>query len=52
MKTLKDAGGEGGVIAMDAKGNIAMTFNSEGMYRGYIRADGKPHTFIYGDEER
>lgn len=52
MKTLKDAGGEGGVIAMDAKGNIAMPFNSEGMYRGYIRGDGKPRTFIYGDEER
>lgn len=52
MKTLKDAGGEGGVIAMDAKGNIAMPFNSEGMYRGYIRGDGKPRTFIYGDEQR
>jgi beta-aspartyl-peptidase (threonine type) len=52
MKTLKDAGGTGGVIAMDAKGNIAMPFNTEGMYRGYIRADGKPHTFIYSDEER
>jgi len=52
MKVLKEAGGNGGVIAMDAKGNIAMPFNSEGMYRGYIRADGEPHTFIYGDEER
>lgn len=52
MKTLVEAGGTGGVIAMDAKGNIAMPFNTEGMYRGYIRADGKPHTFIYADEER
>jgi L-asparaginase / beta-aspartyl-peptidase len=52
MKTLKDAGAEGGVIAMDAKGNIAMPFNSEGMYRGYIRGDGEAHVFIYGDEPR
>lgn len=52
MKVLENAGGEGGVIAMDANGNIAMPFNSEGMYRGYVRADGKPRTFIYGDEER
>jgi beta-aspartyl-peptidase (threonine type) len=52
MKTLKDAGGTGGVIAMDAHGNIAMPFNTEGMYRGYIRAGGEAHTFIYGDEER
>ena len=39
--------GSGGVIALDAKGNFAMTFNSPGMYRGYIRADGVPHTAIF-----
>jgi beta-aspartyl-peptidase (threonine type) len=52
MKVLQDAGGTGGVIALDASGNVAMPFNTEGMYRGYIRGDGEPHTFIYGDEER
>ncbi len=31
---LKNLGGEGGLIAVDARGNIAMPFNSEGMYRG------------------
>lgn len=46
MRKLKDAGGRGGVIALDAKGNVAMPFNSEGMYRGVIRADGKPWTAI------
>lgn len=46
MKNLKEAGGRGGVIAVDAKGNVAMPFNSEGMYRGVIRADGKPWTAI------
>ncbi len=43
-------GGSGGVIAIDAKGNIAMPFNSKGMYRGYIKSDGKPVTLIYKNE--
>lgn len=47
MKKLVKIGGEGGVIALDAKGNFAMPFNSEGMYRGYIKADGKPEILIY-----
>jgi len=42
-------GAEGGVIALDAKGNFAMPFNSEGMYRGWIGADGVPHVDIYRD---
>mgnify|MGYP003338204737 CR=1 FL=1 len=45
----EDAGGRGGVIAVDAKGNVAMPFNSEGMYRGVIRTDGKPWTAIKRD---
>jgi L-asparaginase / beta-aspartyl-peptidase len=48
-KKLKAVGGEGGVIALDAKGNFAMPFNSEGMYRGWIGADGVPHVLIYRD---
>jgi beta-aspartyl-peptidase (threonine type) len=39
---LTAAGGSGGVIALDTKGNIAMAFNTSGMYRGFIRNDGKP----------
>ncbi len=46
-KKLVDFGGEGGVIAIDCQGNIAMPFNSEGMYRGYIREDGKAVVLIY-----
>ncbi|MFT4033822.1 MAG: isoaspartyl peptidase/L-asparaginase [Siphonobacter sp.] len=49
MKKLVEMKGEGGVIALDAKGNIAMPFNSEGMYRGFIKADGKPTVEIYKD---
>lgn len=48
-KKLKAAGGEGGVIAIDRQGNIAMPFNSEGMYRGYIGVDGKSHVAIFKD---
>ncbi len=36
-KTLVEKGGSGGLIALDAYGNIAMSFNSEGMYRGYAK---------------
>ncbi|HEV7777816.1 MAG TPA: isoaspartyl peptidase/L-asparaginase [Luteibacter sp.] len=44
-------GGNGGAIALDAAGNIAMPFNTDGMFRGWIGADGVPHVAIYGDED-
>jgi len=47
QKKLEALGGKGGVIALDAKGNVAMSFNSEGMYRGWIGPDGVPHVEIY-----
>lgn len=34
---LKAAGGEGGLIGVDHLGNIAMPFNTEGMYRAYAK---------------
>ncbi|HET8773577.1 MAG TPA: isoaspartyl peptidase/L-asparaginase [Thermoanaerobaculia bacterium] len=46
-KKLSRERGEGGVIVLDAKGNFAMPFNSEGMYRGWVGADGVPHVEIY-----
>lgn len=42
-------GGKGGLIALDKDGNIAMSFNSDGMYRGRIGADGQPVVEIYKD---
>jgi L-asparaginase / beta-aspartyl-peptidase len=48
-KKLAPVKGEGGVIILDAKGNFAMPFNSEGMYRGWIGNDGVPHVEIYKD---
>jgi len=38
-KKLVKMGGEGGLIAADAKGNIDFAFNSEGMYRGKITSE-------------
>ena len=49
MQRLVEQGGEGGVIAIDRKGNIAMPFNTEGMYRGYIDRDGNVVVRIYKD---
>ncbi len=40
-------GGDGGLIALDKNGNIAMPFNTEGMYRGAITQDGKIEISIY-----
>ncbi len=39
--------GEGGMIGVDAKGNAAMVFNSEGMYRGVKSSDGRSVVAIY-----
>ena len=49
MKKVPQLGGDGGLIAVDKKGNIAMPFNTAGMYRGYIRSDGKAVVKIYKD---
>jgi L-asparaginase / beta-aspartyl-peptidase len=47
MKKLPELGGDGGLIAVDKNGNIAMPFNTSGMYRGYIDANGKMVVEIY-----
>lgn len=49
MEKLAAAGGEGGVIGVDKSGEITMTFNSQGMHRGYVRP-GERYVGIYGDE--
>ncbi len=49
-KELTALGGGGGLIAVDRQGHIAMPFNTEGMYRGYIDKDGKAVIKIYKDE--
>jgi beta-aspartyl-peptidase (threonine type) len=42
--------GDGGLIAVDARGNCALVFNTEGMYRGSIQGDGIRLVEIYGGE--
>lgn len=44
---LKSKGGEGGLIAMDKDGNIAMAFNQEGMYRGFRKSSGEKFVGIF-----
>ena len=44
---LKPIGGEGGLIAVDKKGNVSLPFNSLGMYRGYKKANGEKKTAIF-----
>ena len=46
---LTELGGTGGVVAMDSAGNVAFSFNTEGMYRGYLKQDGEPVVGIYRD---
>ena len=46
---LVKLGGSGGIISVDSEGNFALTFNTEGMYRGSIREDGVPSVSIYRD---
>ena len=43
-------GGNGGAIALGADGRMALPFNTEGMYRGWIGADGVPHVAIGRDD--
>jgi L-asparaginase / beta-aspartyl-peptidase len=36
---LTELKGEGGLVAVDARGNVVLPFNSEGMYRGSATSD-------------
>lgn len=49
MERLVRQGGEGGIIAMDSRGNYTLTFNSDGMYRGHVGSDGRTTIGIYKD---
>jgi len=44
---LKQAGGDGGVIAIDARGNVVLEFNSEGMFRAMRDSRGRREIAIY-----
>ncbi|MCB0446980.1 MAG: isoaspartyl peptidase/L-asparaginase [Gelidibacter sp.] len=46
-KRILNIQGDGGLIAIDTKGNIAMPFNTEGMYRAFKTSQGKETIAIY-----
>lgn len=50
MEKIRVLGGSGGVIAVDRDGNVALPFNSEGMYRGYGYVGDAPNVGIYREE--
>jgi isoaspartyl peptidase/L-asparaginase-like protein (Ntn-hydrolase superfamily) len=45
---IGDLGGDGGLIALDAAGNIADPFNSQGMKRAWLRPDGEIGVEVFG----
>ena len=52
IEYLTEIGGEGGLIAVDGIGNIALPFNSEGMYRGYVNSADDFIVEIYGNRDK
>ncbi|MFC5047530.1 isoaspartyl peptidase/L-asparaginase family protein [Aquimarina hainanensis] len=50
QKKVKDLGGDGGIVAIDHEGNIAMEFNTAGMYRAAMNAKGDVTVGIYKEE--
>ncbi len=49
MKQLVEMGGSGGIIAVDKNGNYALTFNSQGMYRGVVSSEIEAKTALYSN---
>lgn len=47
--TLCEMGGEGGLVAVDHLGNVALPFNCEGMYRAWVTSDEEAQVAIYRD---
>jgi L-asparaginase / beta-aspartyl-peptidase len=52
LAALGRAGGDGGVVAVDRDGRLALPFNCSGMYRGYVASDGIVYTAIYDEAYR
>ena len=48
-KQLSKIGGRGGLIAINRRGQVVFSFNTSGMYRGYMKSNGKMEVKIYKD---
>ncbi|HXV12518.1 MAG TPA: isoaspartyl peptidase/L-asparaginase [Burkholderiales bacterium] len=46
LRKIPRAGGRGGAIVLDRRGQLAIVYNTGGMYRGVIRADGEPEIAV------
>lgn len=44
---IAEMGGDGGFIAVDSAGGVAMPFNTEGMYRGFAKSTGEREIAVY-----
>ncbi|MDG3583195.1 isoaspartyl peptidase/L-asparaginase family protein [Galbibacter pacificus] len=49
QQKLPELGGDGGIIAIDHEGNVAMEFNTAGMYRATMNAKGELYIGVYGE---
>ncbi len=47
INLLKEVGGSGGVISVDREGNVSLPFNSNSMFRGYVKSTGESKTAIF-----
>jgi L-asparaginase / beta-aspartyl-peptidase len=50
QKKVPELGGDGGIIAIDKDGNVSMEFNTAGMYRAHMNAEGELVVGIYGND--
>ena len=51
MEELIEADGEGGIVAVDPSGRVALVFNTSGMYRASVDATGQKIVGIYGEDD-
>ena len=51
IKKVHQLGGEGGLIAIDNQGNIAVPFNTSSMFRGWINNQGEKFTGNFPDKK-
>jgi beta-aspartyl-peptidase (threonine type) len=49
QKKVPALGGDGGIVAIDKEGNVSMEFNTAGMYRAHMNAQGELVIGIYKD---
>ncbi|MDP2875982.1 MAG: isoaspartyl peptidase/L-asparaginase [Holophaga sp.] len=50
LDKVKALGGDGGLIALDAKGTITMPFNTSGMFRAFKKSDGTQGVSLFGND--